>query len=97
MAITFDYNKALQQAQTLERLATDMTSKTCRKMTEISDNIEAAWTGRAAAAYRKYVLAASEDLARKASFMRDTAEFLRNTAKKIKEAEAAAADAAKKV
>ena len=97
MTIKFDYNKALRQAESLEKLAADMTGKTAKKLTEISENIEAAWTGKAAQAYRKYVITASEDLAKKAAYMRSTAEFLRSAAKKIKEAEAAAADAAKKI
>ena len=97
MAIQFDYNKALKQAESLERLAADMAGKTSKKLVEISDNIDAAWTGKAAAAYRKFVTTASEDLAKKAAYMRSTAEFLRSAAKKIKEAEAAAAEAAKKI
>ncbi|MDR0620665.1 MAG: WXG100 family type VII secretion target [Deltaproteobacteria bacterium] len=97
MAISFDFNKTMAQAKTLDQLATDMQNNTCRKMTEISDNIGAAWTGRAATAYRNYVKAACEDLSKKANYMRNTAEFLRNAAKKLKEADEAAKNASKNI
>ena len=97
MAVKFDYNQTINQAKLLDEVANDMQNKCCKKLLEINDNIEAAWSGRSADAYRKYVTGVSEDLMKKVKYMRDTAEFLRNTAKKMKEADAAAKQAAQSI
>jgi uncharacterized protein YukE len=97
MAIKFDYNQTIAQAKLLDELANDMQNQACKKMSEVSDNIEAAWTGQAASTYRKYVSGVRDDLLKKAKYMRDTAEFLRNAAKKMQAADAAAKQAAQNV
>lgn len=93
-AIKFDYNQTMNQAKALEELANDMQNKCVKKMTEITGNIEAAWTGNAAKTYLKYIRGVQEDLGKKAKYLRDTAEFLRNAAKKMQAADAAAKQAA---
>ncbi|MDR1728467.1 MAG: WXG100 family type VII secretion target [Acidobacteriota bacterium] len=94
MAIKFDYNQTVAQAKLLDELANDMQNQCCKKMAEIAENIEAAWGGQAAKTYHKYVVGVRDDLLKKAKFMRDTAEFLRNAAKKMQSADAAAKQAA---
>jgi uncharacterized protein YukE len=94
MAVKFDYNQTVAQAKLLDELANDMQNQACKKMGEVCENIEAAWTGQAAATYRKYVGGARDDLLKKAKYIRDTAEFLRSAAKKMQAADAAAKQAA---
>lgn len=97
MAIKFDYNQTMAQAKLLDELANDIQNQCCKKMSEISDNIEAAWSGQAASSYRKHVNGVRDDLLKKAKYLRDTAEFLRNAAKKMQAADAAAKQAAEKI
>ena len=97
MATKFDYNQTVAQAKLLDELANDMQNQCCKKMGEICENIEAAWTGQAAAAYRRYVGGVRDDLLKKAKYMRDTAEFLRVAAKKMRDADATAKQAAQNI
>ena len=97
MAINFNYNEIMSQAKQLDELANDIQNKCGKKMSEICDNIKAAWSGDAAMSYEKYVSGVREDLLKKAKYIRDTAEFLRGTAKKMQAADAAAKAAAQKV
>jgi uncharacterized protein YukE len=97
MAMKFDYNQTVAQAKLLDELANDMQNQACKKMGEVCDNIEAAWTGQAAAAYRKYVGGVRDDLLKKAKYMRDVAEFLRSAAKKMQAADAAAKQTAQSI
>jgi WXG100 family type VII secretion target len=94
MAIKFDYNQTVNQAKQLDELANDIQNQTIKKMTEIVGNIEAAWTGNSAKTYLKYIRGVQDDLTKKAKYLRDTAEFLRNAAKKMQAADAAAKSAA---
>ncbi|MCL1835767.1 MAG: WXG100 family type VII secretion target [Oscillospiraceae bacterium] len=96
MAINFNYNQTIAQAKLLDELASDIQNRCCKKLSEVGDNIEAAWTGEAAAAYKKYVTGVREDMQKKAKYIRDTAEFLRATAKKMKAADEAARQAAER-
>lgn len=97
MAIKFDYNQTVNQAKQLEELANDMQNQCIKKMTEITGNIEAAWTGNAAKAYLKYIRGVQDDLSKKAKYLRDTAEFLRSAAKKMQAADAAAKQSAQSI
>ena len=97
MATKFDYNQTVAQAKLLDELANDMQNQCCKKMGEICENIEAAWTGQAAATYRRYVGGVRDDLLKKAKYIRDTAEFLRSAAKKMRDADAAAKQAAQNI
>ena len=97
MAFSFNYNQTMAQAKALDELANDVQNQCCKKMGEIGENIDAAWSGDAATAYKRYVAGIREDLMKKAKYMRDTAEFLRNTAKKMQAADAAAKQAAQKI
>ncbi|MFT3985542.1 MAG: WXG100 family type VII secretion target [Lachnospiraceae bacterium] len=96
-AIKFDYNQTINQAKQLDEIAGDMQNSCIKKMTEISSNIEAAWTGNAAKAYVSYLRGVQEDLGKKAKYLKDTAEFLRTAAKKMQEAEAAAKQLAQNI
>ena len=90
MAIKFNYNQTMEQAKLLDELANDIQNQLFKKLNEIYDNLEAAWSGDAASSYKKYVSGVRDDLIKKAKYMRDTAEFLRSTAKKMQAADAAA-------
>ena len=94
MSIRFNYNETMNQAKLLDELANDMQNQCCKKMSEICENLEAAWSGDAASLYKNYVSGVRDDLIKKAKYMKDTAEFLRNTAKKMQAADAAAKQAA---
>ena len=94
MSIRFNYNETISQAKLLDELANDIQNQCCKKMSEICDNLEAAWSGDAASSYKKYVSGVRDDLVKKAKYMKDTAEFLRNTAKKMQAADAVAKQAA---
>ena len=97
MAINFNYNQIMSQAKLLDELADDMQNKCCKKLGEICENIEAAWSGQAATSYRKHVSGVRDDLLKKAKYVRDTAGFLRTAAKKMQEADNAAKQAAQNI
>jgi uncharacterized protein YukE len=97
LAIKFDYNQTVAQAKQLDEIANDMQNQCCKKMGEIHENIDAAWSGQAANTYKKYVSGLRDDLLKKAKYMRDTAEFLRSAAKKMQAADAAAKQAAQSI
>ena len=97
MATKFNYSQTMAQAKLLDELANDIQNQCCKKMAEICENIEAAWSGQAATTYRKYVTGVREDMQKKAKYIRDTAGFLRTAANKMKAADEAAKQAAQKV
>ncbi len=97
MAVKFDYNQTVAQAKQLDEIANDMQNQCCKKMGEIVENIDAAWSGQAANTYKKYVSGVRDDLLKKAKYLRDTAEFLRSAAKKMQAADAAAKQAAQNI
>jgi uncharacterized protein YukE len=97
MATKFDYIQTVAQAMQLDEIANDMQNQCCKKMGEIYENIDAAWSGQAANTYKKYVSGVRDDLLKKAKYLRDTAEFLRSAAKKMQAADAAAKQAAQNI
>ena len=97
MATKFNYNQTVAQAKLLDELANDMQNQCCKKMGDICENIDAAWSGQAADTYKKYVGGVRDDMLKKAKFIRDTAEFLRSAANKMKAADEAAKQAAQRV
>lgn len=97
MAIKFDYNQTVQQAKLLDELAADMQNQSVKKLGEVCQNIEAAWTGDAGKAYLRYMRGVQEDIQKKAKYLKDTAEFLRSAAKKMQAADDQAKAAAQKI
>jgi len=97
MAFQFNYNQTMNQAKLLDELANDMQNQCCKKLGEIGENIEAAWSGKASDSYRRHVTGVREDLMKKAKYLRDTAEFLRKTANKMRAADIAAKQAAQNI
>lgn len=97
MAIQFDYNQTMNQAKLLEELAADLQNHCVRKLDSVYENVDAAWSGQAAEVYLTYIRGVQEDLGKKAKYLRDTAEFLRTAANKMKAADAAARQSAQRV
>lgn len=97
MAIMFDYNQTIQQAKLLDELAADMQSQSVKKLDEICQNLEAAWSGDAGKAYLRFMRGVQEDIQKKAKYLKDTEEFLRTAAKKMQAADAQAKAAAQKI
>ena len=90
MAIKFNYQQTIQQAQNLEQMASDLSGKTKGKLTGVKDNLSAAWTGNSGKNFVKFLTDAESDLDAKAKYLRGVADYLKKAAKKIKEAEDAA-------
>ncbi|MCR4897083.1 MAG: WXG100 family type VII secretion target [Lachnospiraceae bacterium] len=90
MGVKFDYQQTMQQAQNLEHLASDLSGKTKSKLTGVKENLGAAWTGNSGKAFVKFMGDAEADLDAKAKYLRGVADYLKKSAKKIKEAEDAA-------
>ena len=90
MAIKFNYQQTIQQAQKLEQMASDLSGKTKGKLTGVKDNLSAAWTGNSGKNFVKFLTDAESDLDAKAKYLRGVADYLKKAAKKIKEAEEAA-------
>ena len=97
MAIKFNYQQTIQQAQNLERMATDLSSKTKSKVTGVKDNLTAAWTGNTGKAFIKFLADVEQDLDAKARYLKGVADYLKKSAKKIKAAEDAAKASAAKI
>ncbi len=55
MAIKFDYQQTIQQAQALEQLAQDLNGKTKSKLTGVKENLSAAWTGDSGKSFIKFL------------------------------------------
>ncbi|MCR4850642.1 MAG: WXG100 family type VII secretion target [Lachnospiraceae bacterium] len=90
MAIKFNYQQTIQQAQAIEQMAGDLSSKTKSKLSGVKDNLNAAWTGESGKNFVKFLADAETDLDAKAKYLKGVADYLRKAAKKIKEAEEAA-------
>ena len=97
MAVKFNYQETLQQAQQLEQLASDLAGKTKGRLNGVEDNLSAAWTGNAGKNFLKFLKDAESDLDAKAKYLRGVADYLKKAAKKIKEAEEAAAASASSI
>ncbi|WP_026670776.1 WXG100 family type VII secretion target [Butyrivibrio sp. AE3006] len=90
MAIKFNYQQTMQQAKNLEQMASDLSGKTKSKITGVKENLNAAWTGDSGKAFIKFMGECESDLDAKAKYLRGVADYLKKSAKKIKEAEEAA-------
>ncbi len=90
MAIKFNYQQTMQQAQNLDHMASDLTGKTKSKLTGVKDTLSAAWTGDSGKGFVKFLGEAEADLDAKAKYLKGVADYLRKSAKKIKAAEDAA-------
>jgi WXG100 family type VII secretion target len=90
MAVKFDYQKTMQQAQALENMASDLSGKTKSKLAGVRDNLSAAWTGDSGKAFLKFLNTAESDLDAKAKYLRGVSDYLKKAAKKMKEADEAA-------
>ncbi len=90
MAMKFNYQQTMQQAQHLEQMASDLTGKTKGKLSNVRETLNAAWTGDSGKAFIKFLTEAESDLDAKAKYLRGVADYLKKAAKKIKEAEEAA-------
>ena len=97
MKFEFNYAQTIQQAKELDKIATEMQNGSIKKLNEICENIEAAWGGEAGKAYLRYMRSVQENLQKKANYIKETAEFLRNTAKKMQQADAQAKAASRKI
>ena len=97
MATKFNYNQTVAQAKLLDELANDIQNQCCKKMGEICENIEAAWTRQTASTYKNYICGVRDDMLKKAKYIRDTAGFLRTAADKMKAADDAAKQASDRV
>ena len=89
MAIKFNYQETIQQAQKLEQMASDLSGKTKGKVSGVRENLNAAWTGNAGKGFIQFLSQAESDLDAKAKYLRGVADYLKKAAKKIKEAEEA--------
>lgn len=90
----FNYQKTMQQAQNLEHLASDLTSKTKPAIGGVKDNLNAAWTGDSGKSFIKFLGEVESDMDAKAKYLKNLSEYLKKTAKKIKQAEEAAKQSA---
>ncbi len=90
MAIKFNYQQTMQQAQALEQMASDLGGKTRHKLSGVKDNLTAAWTGSSGKLFIKFLTEAETDLDAKVKYLRGVADYLKKSAKRIKEAEDAA-------
>ena len=90
MGIKFDYQQTVQQAQKLEQMASDLSGKTKSKLTSVKENLGAAWTGNSGKSFVKFIGDCESDLDAKAKYLRGVADYLKKSAKKLKEAEEAA-------
>ena len=90
MAIKFNYQQTIQQAQKLEQMASDLSGKTKGKVSGVKDTLSAAWTGNSGKNFVKFLSEAESDLDDKAKYLRGVADYLKKAAKQIKEAEEAA-------
>ncbi|MBR5766614.1 MAG: WXG100 family type VII secretion target [Lachnospiraceae bacterium] len=90
MAIKFNYQETIQQAQKLEQMASDLSGKTKGKVSSVRENLNAAWTGNAGKNFIQFLSKAESDLDAKAKYLRGVADYLKKAAKQIKEAEEAA-------
>lgn len=97
MAIKFNYNQTVNQAKRLEELAGDMQSQSIKQLEKVYENVNAAWTGQAAKTYLKYIHGIQGDLTKKAKYLCELASFLRESAKKMQAADAAAKQLAQKI
>ncbi len=90
----FNYQQTIQQAQNLEHLASDLTSKTKPALNGVKENLNAAWTGDNGKTFIKFLGEVESDMDKKAKYLKSVSDYLKKTAKKIKQAEEAAKQSA---
>jgi len=95
MAIKFNYQQTVEQARKLEEMASSLSGKTKQKLSGARDILNAAWTGNSGKSFVKFLTEAESDMDAKAKYLRGVSDYLKKTAKKIKEAEEAAQASAK--
>ncbi|WP_026658677.1 WXG100 family type VII secretion target [Butyrivibrio sp. AC2005] len=83
----FNYQQTIQQAQNLEQLASDLTRKTKPALGGVKDNLNAAWTGDSGKAFIKFLDEVESDMDAKAKYLKGVSDYLKKTARKIKQAE----------
>ena len=69
MAIKFNYQQTIQQAQKLEQMASDLSGKTKGKVSGVKDTLSAAWTGNSGKNFVKFLSEAESDLDAKAKYL----------------------------
>lgn len=84
--IELDYTKAMTQSQKLEGLALDL-EKACSDLDDAMARLESGWQGEEAAAYRSKGSLLSEKISVNARNLRETAEAVKDIARKIHETE----------
>lgn len=97
MAVKFDYNQTMNQAKELENIAANLQNRTVNTMDHVYESIYAAWTGDSAKIFLRFLENYQTDMVKKADYIRKTAEFLKNAAKQMQQAEAQARSSASKI
>lgn len=87
MAINFNYNKTIQQADELDRICKTFLNLANKRMAVSMEQMKGAWSGEAATIFAAYSLKIQEELQNKANYLAKTADALREVAKTMKAAE----------
>lgn len=90
MSVKFNYQQTMQQAQALEQLASELGGMTKQKVVSVRTDLSAAWTGNSGKSFIKFMSDAEADLDAKTKYLRSIADYLKKSAKKMKDAEDAA-------
>ncbi len=95
--ITFDYSNTIAKANDLNTIAATMQSQSCKEIEEIIKNIEASWSGNSAKLFIMYLSDVSEQLKNQGKYLAQCSDYLHASAKKMQQAEAAAANAVQRI
>lgn len=85
--IEFDYAKAIRQARDLDDISDDLKNKASRQLETLEYNLRKNWDGEAAAVFTRKCVELSERLQSESRAISDIADKIRETARRIKEAE----------
>ena len=87
MAIEFNYNNAISQAELIEGIVKDMRDVANKDLQTTVDSISASWRGDAAQQFLRYCFTAQGDVKSQAAKLEKLATDIRRVAKVIKDAE----------
>lgn len=93
--IQYNYNRAINQARTLEQLADELKGLANRDLETTISNLSSNWNGESATVFIQKAQKAQEDMRGNANEIRNTASVIRRSAKNIRDAELRALQLAK--
>ncbi len=84
---TFNYQQTMAQQKEVELAATELTTKCVKTLSDISEGVNAAWTGDSGKAFRSFLERKREELELDARQLKQIADYIATSAATLKRME----------